>query len=203
MTKANMTAAASSKAIHTAIEQIAKKYGEINVEVQDCLVAIVIHAERFGDCSKAAALVAALPDKLRTLAIKYLMKVSPIGVRKNEDGTFKASFIKKDSKAYNPFDLDLAKATEWWIAPAKPDATPTYEMFGFLFDKLNKTLDSLITDKGLEKFLESDRKDVKACAAVVKQQLQVMAAQAIAARAANTTTGQDAELLDAVESVAA
>lgn len=202
MTKANMTAATSSKAINKAIVEISKKYDGINAEVQDCLIAIVVHAERFGDCSKAAQLVQALPEKLRTLAIKWFMTVSPIGVRKKDEGFYSASFIRKDSKAYRPFDLDLAKATQWWIAPAKPETAPTYEVFDFMFDKLTKTLDSMTTKKGLEKFVESDRNDVKRAAAVIKQQLRMMAAQAAAARAANYATGQEEDVL-AVESAAA
>ncbi len=195
----NMNANESSKAIARAITAIVKSYGQINLKVQDCAVAIVYHASVHGECNKAAPLVRALPPKLRPLLVKWFMRVSPIGVKLGDEAASdKAKFIKQDSKAYNPFDLALANAINWWEIEPKEPVEPTLEMFSHLHETLAKTLDRFATETGLAKFQPADRALVKSEAQFLKQEILARISVIFAAQAA-TQPGSE-QMLRAVNS---
>jgi hypothetical protein len=82
-----------------------------NLLVHTTAVAILVHAQETGDCTRALALVEAMPKSVKRAAlIEWFAEYSPIGMNVKER---KVRFHKPDAKAYNPFDVEKAEANPW------------------------------------------------------------------------------------------
>lgn len=100
------------KAINAGIKRVAASYGKINAFVQTIAVACIAHAQAHGDCTPALRLVQAMPKSARRgLLINWFGQYSPIGMNVN---TGKVGLHRPDAKAYNAFNLDGAKANNWY-----------------------------------------------------------------------------------------
>ncbi len=122
----NTDVKSSSNNINKLIKAVKTTGDKYNKTVQEAIVAIVVHANAFGDCTGAARLVAAMPrSNRRQLVIDHFSQYSPINVTKDGDNTFKASlrkpFLDKDetkaNKHYNAFNIDGVRANNWWERP--------------------------------------------------------------------------------------
>lgn len=152
MTQVNNTAAPISEAkvkkqIASAIRGLEKRYLNARDTAQEIGVAIITHANEYGDCTLAANLTRALPKQSRSQMIKWFAQYSPINVtmgktRKDD----KARYHKDDAKAYNVFNLDGAKANNWY--DMQQEAKPASEL---------KTLESFYT--GLQGTIARTLKD--------------------------------------------
>jgi hypothetical protein len=120
MTDMNMKT--SSNAINKLIKAVKTTGDKYNVTVQEAVVAIIRHANDYGDCTGAARLVDAMPrSNRRQLVVDHFAQYSPINVVKKGDA-FSASLRKpyfdkeetKPNKAYNPFNIEGVKANNWW-----------------------------------------------------------------------------------------
>jgi hypothetical protein len=128
----------SSANINKLIRTVKTTGDKYNKTVQEAIVAIVVHANAFGDCTGAARLVAAMPrSNRRQLVVDHFSDYSPINVVKDGDNTFKASlrkpFLDKDetnpNKHYNAFNIDGVRANNWFERPeaAKIPDVVTYD----------------------------------------------------------------------------
>lgn len=173
--KENMTPAQSLAAIDKAIKKIGETFTNINGLVQDAGYSILLHAQRHGDCTKAAALVNALPKRLQPLLVKWFMTVSPIGVRRDADGNLTARYIKKDSAAFRPFNLEEAKALPWHVdiekEKAKADEAQTFLTLRDFIEGLDKVVKKSQGEKALEKYSPHDRAIVAEAAASLQRAL--------------------------------
>jgi hypothetical protein len=80
--------------------------------VHTTAVAILSHAQEHGDCTRALALVEAMPKSTKRAAlIEWFAEYSPIGMNVKER---KVRFHKPDAKAYNPFDVEKATDNPWF-----------------------------------------------------------------------------------------
>lgn len=122
----NITAQTSNANINKLIRNIKTTANKYNTLVQDAIVAIVIHANDYGDCTGAARLLDAMPrSNRRQLVVDHFAQYSPINVSRDKDGTFKASLRKpfhdkeetKPNKNYNAFYIDGVRANNWWQRP--------------------------------------------------------------------------------------
>jgi hypothetical protein len=83
-----------------------------NILVHETIIGILEHAQKTGDCTRALALVNAMPKSTRRGAvINTFADYSPIGMNVKEQ---KVRFHKPEAKAYRPFDIKAAKANPWY-----------------------------------------------------------------------------------------
>lgn len=189
----NIEQAASAKRINTMVGRIRRSYEGVQERVQQCAIAIVEHANLYGDCTQAKNLCRAIPARERNSLVGWFMLVSPIGVLldKSSPAKDKARFIKEDSKAYNPFDLDKANALKWYDDPAgvNPAADPVQVYGGGVYDMLLGMIGKVMEDK-LGKGKEATEEAVKT-ATELKAVIEQYRAKAQASVAASNT-GNDA-----------
>jgi hypothetical protein len=117
-----MNVKTSSAAINKLIKAVKTTGDKYNNTVQDAIVAIVRHANDYGDCTGAARLVDAMPrSNRRQLVVDHFAQYSPISVVKKGE-TFNATLRKpfydkdetKENPNYRPFDIEGVKANTWW-----------------------------------------------------------------------------------------
>jgi hypothetical protein len=100
------------KKIDAAIRQVKTNGAKWNTLVHTTAVAILNHAQANGDCTRALALVEAMPKSVKRAAlIEWFAEYSPIGMNVKER---KVRFHKADAKAYRPFDVEKAEANPWF-----------------------------------------------------------------------------------------
>lgn len=120
-------------AIGRAIRSLNTRLGNINNDVQNIAVAIVEHAadKGNGDMSRSLELCKTVA-RHRTLNVAYLIgwfryfASTNINLRAN-DGAGKVSVMKADAKGYRGFDVEGARANNWFDAfDAKGERSPWY-----------------------------------------------------------------------------
>lgn len=113
------------KQIDAAIKGIAARYSSTRKKVQEVAVAIIAHAEGEGrgDCTRAVRLVRAVAGTSeRNKLIGWFALYSPIGITLGKTAKDDKCRLKKpDSKGYNNYNLDGARANMWYDDPAKTD----------------------------------------------------------------------------------
>lgn len=131
------------KTINKRIKLIGTNYGKINAYVQETAVGVLEHAQEHGDCTPALRLVQAMPASARRgLLINWFGTFSPIGMNVKQG---KVGFHKPGSKAYNPFNLEGARITNWFeTAEAKDEDLPdtTLDDVRTALDRLAKRFQS-------------------------------------------------------------
>lgn len=125
-------------------------YTKVHENVQEVAVSIVSHANDTGDCSRARSLVRVVPASMRPLLVKWFSEVSPINVTIGKTANDDKVRLRKDSqKSYNPFNIEKAKAHNWWENPFAVE-TPAKPL---------KTLKDYYS--GMEKMLERFKKEAE------------------------------------------
>jgi hypothetical protein len=135
----------SSQQINKLIKAV-KTYGDkYNATVQQAIVAVIIHANDYGDCTGAARLVDAMPrSNRRQLVIDHFGDYSPISVSKDKQtGLFKATLRKPESKAFNAFNIDGVKANNWFERP-EAERIPDVVTFSSIREKMLAQFESLL-----------------------------------------------------------
>lgn len=154
----------SSKAINKSIGQIKTAFGKINTLVQNTIVQVITHASLYGDCTGAARLLDAMPKSSRRNLVQiHFQKYSPIAVHLDKKtGKMKAHLRTEDSKAYNKFNIDAARANNWYES-AEAEKEPevlTLEDFKTQAERFIARMKKLAADT--EHVAKADRKTVKA-----------------------------------------
>lgn len=178
---------ASAKAITTLISKVQPSYKVAHDLVQEAAVAIVDHAMKYGDCTLALTLVRTIPINQARSLIQYFMAVSPIGVLLSKSkANDKVRLIKQESAAYNPFDMDKAKALSWWTMDAAQAEKEAIEVSsGGVFDTIIKSMSAIIKNDSATKTYTDDA--INAAKAIKDAVAKVRAAQ-LAAMSASTET---------------
>jgi len=102
----------SDNAIAANIENVRQTGGAFNALVHETIIGILTHAEKYGDCTGALALVNAMPKSVkRDAVLNSFRDYSPIrmNVKNNVVG-----FLKADAKGYKPFDVAGYTANPWY-----------------------------------------------------------------------------------------
>ena len=160
------------KQIDANIKSIQNRYETVREKVQETALAIIEHAKDHGDCTRAVKLCRALPARERNSLIGWFSLYSPIGVRMGkttkEDN---CRFIKEDSKRYNIFNLDGAKANKWYDDPANENAAPKpLNTLDDFFKSMYANLDRVQKQMD-EKFIEGDRESVNEAITKIRESL--------------------------------
>lgn len=117
----------SLKKIDNNIFRIARDGEKLNKLVHDTAMMVLRHATKSGDCTRALALVMAMPASYRrTTLVKWFDKHSPIRVvlANNVVG-----MLKKDEKGYKPFNFESAAAEPFYaIAEKTPEQQPPMDL---------------------------------------------------------------------------
>lgn len=115
-------------AIDRHIGQLSGIVANVNQRVQDIAVAIIEHAagDGAGDVSRALKLVKALPNSFRReYLIRYFRYFASTGIDLKKD---KVGLISRDNKDFRGFDVDGARANNWFDAfDAAGNRAPWYE----------------------------------------------------------------------------
>ena len=113
----------SLKKIDAQIKRITTNAQKLNVLIHDVGMMILEHAREHGDCTRALALVKAMPaSHRRTMLVAWFDKYSPIRVILSND---KVGMLKDSAKGFVAFNLDGAAAEPFYlIAEATPEAKP-------------------------------------------------------------------------------
>lgn len=103
---------ASSKLIATNIANVAKSGEAFNVLVHETIIAILEHDLAFNDCSKALALVMAMPKSVRReMVINSFRDYSPIGINVK---TGKCGHVSAKAKQTQVIDVEGYRANPWY-----------------------------------------------------------------------------------------
>ena len=149
-TVAPIAQATSSAAINQTIKKVQTAFGKVNDLVQDAAVAIIVHASLYGDCTGAARLLDAMPKSSRRgLVQTFFTRYSPISVvLDTKTKKMKARLRDTDSKAYNKFDVDGARANKWYESPEaeKEPEVLTMEDLKTSFDRFIARMKKLAAD---------------------------------------------------------
>lgn len=111
--------------INAGIKRVQRSSAALNTLIQSIAVGCIIHAQATGDCTPALRLVQAMPKSHRRgLLVTYFSRYSPIGMNVTSN---KCGLHKVGSKAYNAFNVDGARANNWYESPeaAKEDLPDT------------------------------------------------------------------------------
>lgn len=140
---ATLTMPKGLKNIDRAIASFALNAGKLNRQCHLIAMGIMHHAFTTGDCTRALALVKAMPASMRrTMLIAWFAKYSPITVKLGDDE--KVGLNK--GKTANPFDLEGADAEPFYelaekIAEGKPfDLATAIKMVEALSKRIAKGL---------------------------------------------------------------
>lgn len=169
-----VTATTSLAAINAGIRSVRVLSGKLNGKVQEVALLILAHAQNHGDCTAAVRLVREVPGTSnKSMLIGWFMKFSPIGVSLGKSvAEDKCRFIRPESKNFNDFNIEGARANPWYTDPAKVEPEFVFssldEYTGNVYSMLRKRLESVD-----EKVAEGDRDSVRR---VLQAGLDAMAA---------------------------
>lgn len=126
----------SLKKIDANLVRITTNGDKLNVLIHQTAMLIMKHATKSGDCTRALALVKAMPASMRrTTLISWFTRYSPIRVVFQNDAV---GMLRKEDKGYTPFNLEKADANPFFKI-AETNAEP-----GLLdFDKFIKMIQAM------------------------------------------------------------
>ena len=151
----SITEQASAANVSKLVKEAAKAYGSAHEKVQNAAVAIVRHADAFGDCSQAKVLSRSVPARERNSLIGWFLCFSPIGVEMGKSAaedkcrfvtdqrlaTFRKKLAMEGAESWPKFHIDGAEANPWFEDPAKlnPEPVPVNTLASF-FDIVEKAV---------------------------------------------------------------
>lgn len=191
----------SIKNIDALISASSKAYGSAHEKVQEAAVAIIVHADQYGDCSRAKTLCRSVPARERNSLIGFLILYSPIGVSMGKTAADdKCRFVRDDSNVMKflpngeprkyVFNVEAAKANKWYDDPNRSNPAPkTLNTLGAFYDDLDKMLKRMIAQAQAEddknRWTPEARKDLKDQAEEIRTIVNRYRAKHLAANDAN------------------
>ena len=159
----------SLKKIDSNIRLITTNAAKLNDRIHDTAVMIAEHAKEHGDCTRALALVKAMPASMRkTMLVLWFATFTPIRVVEKND---KVGMLKADAKGFTPWDIEAGKAKPFHeLAKDKPEADD------LTADSVNNAIEALV--KRLTKRVDDGKVAANDKDAVLKRiaDLKVLAA---------------------------
>lgn len=110
----------SLKDIDKNIRAITTSATKLNMLIHTTAMMVAGHAKEHGDCTRALALVKAMPASMRrTMLVLWFNTYTPIRVVDKND---KVGILKETAKGYTPFDLDAGNLTPFFdLADQNPE----------------------------------------------------------------------------------
>jgi len=130
--------------IDAAIASIAERSQILDFDIHTTAVQCLLHAKEHGDPRKMDNLIKALGKAHRSKTLKLWAETySPI--RWNGDG--KVGILPKDSKKYQPFDIDGADETKFWDLQEETVKKPlTLAALKKIVEGLTRKVDKAVED---------------------------------------------------------
>lgn len=164
--------ATTLKQIDALIKRVRTNGEKLNALIHEAGVLVLEHAAEHGDCSRAQALVMAMPASMRrTSLIAWFSQFSPIVVKNSDDWDAKMhkpqTASGADNPLFRPFDIEGAKAKPFWqIANENKEREPaSFESLLQQFERLAKRIEKQIDDNMI---VEGDVDKAKAMVRVLE-----------------------------------
>ncbi len=199
-TTSNMTAKESFANITRIIGNIANNLARYRNYVQEGGLAVMRHADAFGDVTPAVKLMRALNPRDRAQFYAWLSANSPCRITiGKEPGDDKCRLAKPgDDGQRQPFAYESASANNWWEFDKQPPVKTPKAVLEF-FDSLQRAV--TMTDKKLEGYSPADREAVKAQAVLLSAVIAEHRAKVAQEAAAQTAAGLAALLGDTTKNI--
>lgn len=121
--------------INRRIAGIRKRRESNRTAIQTVAVGIVEHANDTGDCTAAVRLCRAMEPKLRSQVIRWFGLYSPINVKMGKTAADdKCNLRKEEQNGFNAFNVDGARANNWWEVETPESAPKVYGLTSFRED---------------------------------------------------------------------
>jgi hypothetical protein len=192
-TNTNMTAKESAANITRIVGLVAGNLQRYREYVQEGGIAVMRHAQAFGDVSLAIKLMRALNPKDRSQFYNWLSKHSPCRVTLGKEPSDDKCRLAKpgDDGQRQPFEFDAASVNNWWEFE-KPERVTTPKALLDFFDTMQKSV--TMTDAKLERYTADEREAIKAVAKTLSATITTMRAEAALAANAHSAAAAAALL---------
>lgn len=133
------------KAIDKNIKTVVTTAAKLNGLIHTTAVMVAEHAQEHGDCTRALALVKAMPASMRkTMLVLWFHTFTPIRVREAND---KVGMLKATDKGFTPFNIEEGKATPFHLlAEQNPEKSYSFDELVKLVARLGASIDKKITE---------------------------------------------------------
>lgn len=137
----------SLKIIDTNIRAVTSNANKLNVLIHTTAMMIAEHAKEHGDCTRALALVKAMPASMRrTMLVLWFATYTPIRVMEKND---KVGMLKEAAKNFTPFDLEAGDLTPFYeLADQNPENQQLYDFAKLveMVSRIGKQIEKKIED---------------------------------------------------------
>lgn len=135
----------SLKVIDRNIRTITTNANKLNTLIHTTLMLIAAHAEEHGDCTRALALVKALPASMRkAMVVLWLTTYTPIRVVEKND---KVGMLKEGQKGYAPFDLAAGDLTPFYtLAEQNPETEYDFAKLVKMVEAISKRIEKKVSE---------------------------------------------------------
>lgn len=133
------------KNIDRNIRTITTNAAKLNMLIHETGVMVLEHAKEHGDCTRALALVKAMPASMRrTMLVLWFETYSPIRIREAND---KVGILKEAAKGYTDWDIEGAKETPFFeLANQNPEKSYSFEDLVKMVERLSKQIEKKIEE---------------------------------------------------------
>jgi len=133
------------KIIDRNVKRIVTNGQKLNVLIHETAVLIAEHAKQHGDCTRALALVKAMPASMRrTMLVLWFDTFTPIRVSLTND---KVGMLKETAKTYVPFDIEGGKAKPFYeLAEETPEKSYDFAALVKMVESLGKQIEKKIDE---------------------------------------------------------
>lgn len=132
------------KNIDTNIRKITTNAKKLNELIHSTAIMVIQHAKEHGDCTRALALVKAMPASMRrTMLVLWFETYTPIRVKLNDD---KVGILKETAKNYVAWDIDGATATPFYELAEQNAEEKVYDYAALvaMVERLSKQIEKKI-----------------------------------------------------------
>jgi hypothetical protein len=147
-------------------------YNTVNQTVQEVAVSIINHANDYGDASRAPKLARCVPLQMRPLLVAFFENCSPINVTMGKTVKDDKVSLRKEpstdsgkTSKYHPFDIEKAKANNWWENPFKVETEEKPLLtLGDYYTKFENAFKRMVNETKVdtEKVNPDDRENIQA-----------------------------------------
>ena len=132
------------KNIDSNIKRITTNAKKLNELIHSTAIMVIQHAKEHGDCTRALALVKAMPASMRrTMLVLWFETYTPIRVKLNDD---KVGILKEAAKNFTPWDIDGATATPFYELAEQNAEEKVYDYAALvaMVERLSKQIEKKI-----------------------------------------------------------
>lgn len=133
------------KNIDRNIRTITTNAAKLNMLIHTTGIMVLEHAKEHRDCTRALALVKAMPASMRrTMLVLWFETYSPIRIREAND---KVGILKEAAKGYTDWNIEGAKEMPFFeLANQNPEKSYSFDDLVKMVERLSKQIEKKIAD---------------------------------------------------------